>query len=32
MVLCLAKEDAIQSWRNMLGPKEKEDIKQATGT
>ncbi len=32
MVLCLVKDDAIASWRNMLGPKEKESIKAATGT
>lgn len=32
MVLCLAKEDAIQTWRSLLGPKEKEKIKEAQGT
>lgn len=32
MVLCLAKEGAIQSWRSLLGPKEKEKIKEAAGT
>ncbi|RNA40879.1 thioredoxin domain-containing 3 -like protein, partial [Brachionus plicatilis] len=32
MVLCLAKEDAIQSWRSLLGPKEKEKLKEAAGT
>ncbi len=32
MVLCLVKDDAIASWRNMLGPKEKENIKSSTGT
>jgi hypothetical protein len=32
MVLCLVKEDAINAWRNMLGPKEKEKIKDASGT
>ncbi|CAF0729697.1 unnamed protein product [Brachionus calyciflorus] len=32
MVLCLAKDNAIQSWRNLLGPKEKEKIKDASGT
>ena len=32
MVLCLIKDDAIASWRNMLGPTEKEKIKEATGT
>lgn len=31
MVLCLAKEDAIVAWRGMLGPKEKEKIKEAKG-
>ncbi len=32
MVLCLAKEDAVAAWRSMLGPKEKEKVKEATGT
>lgn len=32
MVLCLAKEDAVASWRNILGPKEKDNIKDAAGT
>lgn len=32
MVLCLVKSDAIAAWRNVLGPKEKENIKDATGT
>lgn len=32
MVLCLVKEDAVAEWRNNLGPKEKDNIKNATGT
>jgi hypothetical protein len=32
MVLCLIKENAVNSWRNLLGPKEKEKIKEAIGT
>lgn len=32
MVLCLVKDDAIKAWRNLLGPNEKEKIKEATGT
>lgn len=32
MALCLAKEDAVNSWRNLLGPKEKEKLKEASGT
>lgn len=32
MALCLAKEDAVSSWRNLLGPKEKEKLKEAAGT
>jgi hypothetical protein len=31
MVLCLVKDDAVKSWRNMLGPKEKEKLKEANG-
>ena len=32
MVLSLVKEDAVSSWRKLLGPKEKEKIKEANGT
>jgi nucleoside diphosphate kinase len=32
LVLCLVKENAIQAWRDMLGPKEKDQVKQAAGT
>jgi len=32
MVLCLVKDDAVKSWRTMLGPKEKEKLKEANGT
>ena len=32
LVLCLAKENAISNWRNMLGPKEKESLKDAPNT
>lgn len=32
LVLCLVKDDAVASWRNILGPKEKESLKAATGT
>jgi hypothetical protein len=32
MVLCLVKNDAILAWRNLLGPKEKDEIKNAEGT
>lgn len=32
MVLCLVKNDAISAWRGILGPKEKEKIKEAAGT
>lgn len=32
MVLCLAKDDAINAWRNILGPKEKSKLKEANGT
>jgi nucleoside diphosphate kinase len=32
LVLCLVKENAIQAWRDMLGPKEKEKVKEAPGT
>jgi len=31
LALCLAKEDAINSWRSLLGPKEKEKLKDASG-
>lgn len=32
MVLCLVKDDAVASWRNILGPKDKESLKDASGT
>ncbi len=32
LVVCLVKEDAVQAWRDMLGPKEKDQVKQAAGT
>lgn len=32
MVLCLVKDDAVSSWRSSLGPKEKENLKDAEGT
>ncbi len=32
LVLCLVKENAVKAWRDLLGPKEKEQIKQASGT
>ena len=32
MLLCLVKENAVASWRSMLGPKEKEKVKDAKGT
>jgi nucleoside diphosphate kinase len=32
LVLCLVKDNAIQAWRDMLGPKEKDQVKQAAGT
>jgi len=32
LVLCLAKENAINNWRTMLGPKEKESLKEAPNT
>lgn len=32
MVLCLVKEGAIDSWRSILGPKEKEALPEAEGT
>jgi nucleoside diphosphate kinase len=32
LVLCLVKENAVQAWRDMLGPKEKEKLKDASGT
>lgn len=28
MALCLAREDAVEKWREMLGPKELEVAKQ----
>jgi hypothetical protein len=30
MVMCLVKDDAIQNWRELLGPKEKHLLKDAT--
>ena len=27
MALCLVKDDAVSSWRELLGPKEKEKLK-----
>jgi hypothetical protein len=27
MALCLVKDDAVASWRELLGPKEKEKLK-----
>jgi nucleoside diphosphate kinase len=32
LALCLVKEDAVSAWRNLLGPKEKEKVKEADGT
>lgn len=32
MVLCLVKDDAVTAWREILGPKEKENVKDAAGT
>ena len=32
MVLCLIKENAVEEWRKLLGPKEPESIKNASGT
>ena len=32
LVLCLVKEDAVKAWRELLGPKEKEKVKEAAGT
>ena len=32
MVLCLVKEDAIKAWRDLLGPKEKDQVKNTPGT
>lgn len=31
MVLCLVKENAVKAWRGLLGPKEKEKIKDSPG-
>jgi hypothetical protein len=32
LALCLVKNDAIASFRNILGPKEKEKIMESEGT
>lgn len=32
MVLCLVKEDAVNAWRKLIGPKEREKIKDAVGS
>lgn len=32
MVLCLVKNNAVTEWRSILGPKDPEEIKKATGT
>lgn len=32
MALCLVKENAVKAWRDLLGPKEKENVQTADGT